>query len=224
MGVERRSFLASLALLGVDLTALAPTSSAQAVSAGERAVTVDGALIRDLDLTTAAYERIDHLPRGSRRLPRQSRTAPSQAPPIAQATNRSSPPGAPCQPAGSQRGGVPADSRCHCLGFALGHPHAAAAQERRTRHPASAANATNMRPGRHGRGSGDRPGPELGGERMPQPPTSLSAGVPPTERIARTPHRRMRRRGLVIGRRRAGPERHAACLDPQRPSPPRRGP
>jgi hypothetical protein len=60
--VERRSFLASLALLGVDLTALAPTSSAQAVSAGERAVTVDGALIRDLDLTTAAYERIDHLP------------------------------------------------------------------------------------------------------------------------------------------------------------------
>ena len=34
---------------------------------------------------------------------------------------------------------------------------------------------------------------------MPQPPTSLSAGVPPTERIARTPHRRMRQRGLVVG-------------------------
>jgi hypothetical protein len=51
--VERRSFLASLALLGVDLTALAPASSAQVGSAGERALTVDGALLRDLDLTTA---------------------------------------------------------------------------------------------------------------------------------------------------------------------------
>jgi hypothetical protein len=58
--VERRSFLASLALLGVDLTALAPTSSAQAGSAGGRALTVDGALLRDLDLTTAAYERMRH--------------------------------------------------------------------------------------------------------------------------------------------------------------------
>jgi hypothetical protein len=44
--VERGSFLASLALLGVDLTALAPASSAQAESAGERALTVDGALLR----------------------------------------------------------------------------------------------------------------------------------------------------------------------------------
>ena len=58
--VERRSFLASLALLGVDLTALAPASSAQAGSADERALTVDGALLRDLDLTTAAYERMRH--------------------------------------------------------------------------------------------------------------------------------------------------------------------
>jgi hypothetical protein len=58
--VERRSFLASLALLGVDLTALAPASSAQVGSAGERALTVDGALLRDLDLTTAAYERMRH--------------------------------------------------------------------------------------------------------------------------------------------------------------------
>ena len=58
--MERRSFLASLALLGVDLTALAPASSAQAGSAGERTVTVDGALLRDLDLTTAAYERMRH--------------------------------------------------------------------------------------------------------------------------------------------------------------------
>jgi tetratricopeptide (TPR) repeat protein len=58
--VERRSFLASLALLGVDLTALAPASSAQAGGAGERALTVDGALLRDLDLTTAAYERMRH--------------------------------------------------------------------------------------------------------------------------------------------------------------------
>ena len=58
--LERRSFLASLALLGVDLTALAPTSSAQAGSGGERALTVDGALLRDLDLTTATYERMRH--------------------------------------------------------------------------------------------------------------------------------------------------------------------
>jgi hypothetical protein len=58
--VERRSFLASLALLGVDLTALAPGSSAQAGSAGERGLTVDGALLRDLDLTTEAYERMRH--------------------------------------------------------------------------------------------------------------------------------------------------------------------
>jgi hypothetical protein len=58
--LERRSFLASLALLGVDLTALTPASSAQAESAGQRAVTVDGALLRDLDLTTAAYERMRH--------------------------------------------------------------------------------------------------------------------------------------------------------------------
>jgi hypothetical protein len=58
--VERRSFLASLALLGVDLTALAPASSAQVGSAGERVLTVDGALLRDLDLTTAAYERMRH--------------------------------------------------------------------------------------------------------------------------------------------------------------------
>jgi tetratricopeptide (TPR) repeat protein len=58
--VERRSFLASLALVGVDLTALAPASSTQAGSAGERALTVDGALLRDLDLTTAAYERMRH--------------------------------------------------------------------------------------------------------------------------------------------------------------------
>ena len=58
--VERRSFLANLALLGVDLTALAPASSAQAGSVGERALTVDGALLRDLDLTTAAYERMRH--------------------------------------------------------------------------------------------------------------------------------------------------------------------
>jgi hypothetical protein len=58
--VERRSFLASLALLGVDLTALAPASSAQAGDADERALTVDGALLRDLDLTTAAYERMRH--------------------------------------------------------------------------------------------------------------------------------------------------------------------
>jgi len=58
--VERRSFLASLALLGVDLTALTPASSAEAGSAGERALTVDGALLRDLDLTTAAYERMRH--------------------------------------------------------------------------------------------------------------------------------------------------------------------
>jgi hypothetical protein len=54
-GVERRSFVASLALLGVDLTALAPASSAQAGSASEQTLTVDGALLRDLDLTTAAY-------------------------------------------------------------------------------------------------------------------------------------------------------------------------
>lgn len=59
-GMERRSFLASLALLGVDLTALTPASSVQAGSAGERALTVDGALLRDLDLTTAAYERMRH--------------------------------------------------------------------------------------------------------------------------------------------------------------------
>jgi hypothetical protein len=58
--LERRSFLASLALLGVDLTALTPASLAQAESAGQRAVTVDGALLRDLDLTTAAYERMRH--------------------------------------------------------------------------------------------------------------------------------------------------------------------
>jgi hypothetical protein len=58
--VERRSFLASLALLGVDLTALAPASSAQVESAGKRALTIDGALLRDLDLTTAAYERMRH--------------------------------------------------------------------------------------------------------------------------------------------------------------------
>ena len=59
-GVERRSFLASLALLGVDLTALAPTNSSQSGSVGERTLTVDGALLRDLDLTTAAYERMRH--------------------------------------------------------------------------------------------------------------------------------------------------------------------
>lgn len=41
--VERRSFLASLALLGVDLTALTPASSAQTESSGERTLTVDGA-------------------------------------------------------------------------------------------------------------------------------------------------------------------------------------
>jgi tetratricopeptide (TPR) repeat protein len=58
--VERRSFLASLALLGVDLTALAPASCAQAGSATQQALTVDGALLRDLDLTTAAYERMRH--------------------------------------------------------------------------------------------------------------------------------------------------------------------
>lgn len=58
--MERRSFLASLALLGVDVTALAPASSTQAGSADERALTVDGALLRDLDLTTAAYERMRH--------------------------------------------------------------------------------------------------------------------------------------------------------------------
>jgi hypothetical protein len=58
--VERRSFLASLALLGVDLTALTPASSAQAGSTGERVLTLDGALLRDLDLTTAAYERMRH--------------------------------------------------------------------------------------------------------------------------------------------------------------------
>jgi tetratricopeptide (TPR) repeat protein len=58
--VERRSFLASLALLGVDLTVLAPASPAQPGSAGERTLTVDGALLRDLDLTTAAYERMRH--------------------------------------------------------------------------------------------------------------------------------------------------------------------
>ena len=58
--MERRSFLASLALLGVDLTALGPASSAEAGSAGERALTVDGALLRDLDLTTGAYERMRH--------------------------------------------------------------------------------------------------------------------------------------------------------------------
>jgi hypothetical protein len=52
--VERRTFLASLALLGVDLTALGPASAAEAGSAGERALIVDGALLRDLDLTTAA--------------------------------------------------------------------------------------------------------------------------------------------------------------------------
>jgi hypothetical protein len=59
-GVERRSFLASLALLGVDLTALAPTNSSRSGSVGERTLTVDGALLRDLDLTTAAYERMRH--------------------------------------------------------------------------------------------------------------------------------------------------------------------
>jgi hypothetical protein len=59
-GVERRSFLASLALLGVDLTALTPTNSGQSGSVGERTLTVDGALLRDLDLTTAAYERMRH--------------------------------------------------------------------------------------------------------------------------------------------------------------------
>jgi tetratricopeptide (TPR) repeat protein len=58
--VERRSFLASLAFLGVDLTVLAPASPAQAGNAGERTLTVDGALLRDLDLTTAAYERMRH--------------------------------------------------------------------------------------------------------------------------------------------------------------------
>ena len=58
--MERRSFLASLALLGADLTAIGHTSSAQAGNAGERALTVDGALLRDLDLTTAAYERMRH--------------------------------------------------------------------------------------------------------------------------------------------------------------------
>jgi hypothetical protein len=47
-GVERRSFLASLALLGVDLTALAPASSPQSGSAGERTLTVDGALLGTL--------------------------------------------------------------------------------------------------------------------------------------------------------------------------------
>jgi hypothetical protein len=47
-------------LLGVDLTALTPASSAQAGSTGERVLTVDGALLRDLDLTTAAYERMRH--------------------------------------------------------------------------------------------------------------------------------------------------------------------
>jgi tetratricopeptide (TPR) repeat protein len=51
---------ASLALLGVDLTALAPTNSGQSGSVGERTLTVDGALLRDLDLTTAAYERMRH--------------------------------------------------------------------------------------------------------------------------------------------------------------------
>jgi hypothetical protein len=59
-GVERRSFLASLALLGVDLTALAPASSAKAGSAGEQTLIVDAALLRDLDLTIAAYERMRH--------------------------------------------------------------------------------------------------------------------------------------------------------------------
>jgi tetratricopeptide (TPR) repeat protein len=58
--VERRSFLASLALLGVDLTALTPASSTQAGNVGARTLTVDGALLRDLDLTTAAYERMRH--------------------------------------------------------------------------------------------------------------------------------------------------------------------
>jgi hypothetical protein len=58
--VERRSFLANLALLGVDLTVFAPASSAQAGSAGEGTLTVDGALLRDLDLTTGAYERMRH--------------------------------------------------------------------------------------------------------------------------------------------------------------------
>jgi hypothetical protein len=58
--VERRSFLASLALVGVDLTVLAPASSAQVGDAGARALTVDGALLRDLDLTTAAFERMRH--------------------------------------------------------------------------------------------------------------------------------------------------------------------
>jgi hypothetical protein len=39
--VEHRSFLASLALLGVDLTALVPASSSEAGRAGERRLTVD---------------------------------------------------------------------------------------------------------------------------------------------------------------------------------------
>ena len=58
--MERRSFLAGLALLGVDLTALAAARPAQAGSGGERTLTADGALLRDLDLTTAAYERMRH--------------------------------------------------------------------------------------------------------------------------------------------------------------------
>jgi hypothetical protein len=40
--VERRSFLASLALLGVDLTALTPSDSVPAGNASKRALTVDG--------------------------------------------------------------------------------------------------------------------------------------------------------------------------------------
>jgi hypothetical protein len=64
-GVERRSFLASLALLGVDLTALAPANSTQVGSADERALTVDGGLLRDLDLTMEAYERMRHRVPGS---------------------------------------------------------------------------------------------------------------------------------------------------------------
>jgi hypothetical protein len=64
-GVERRSFLASLALLGVDLTALAPASSAEAGGAGERTLTVDGALIRDLDLPSPTLSEHRSYPSGT---------------------------------------------------------------------------------------------------------------------------------------------------------------
>jgi hypothetical protein len=85
-GVERRSFLAGLALLGVDLTALASTRTAQAGSGDERTLTVDGALLRDLDLTTAAYDRMRHRVPGAGRL----RTWPS---PFPRATGSWSPAG-----------------------------------------------------------------------------------------------------------------------------------